>query len=118
MVGGDPARLNDAGNTVMTCATDLQGADASLGGHRSFDVSCLGDAASGSNVAAAFDTAVSNLLAASGRLGATCGTDGHYLQQASRELDQAVNSSGGGGGSGGGGSGGGGGDGDGPGTPR
>ncbi|KUG56872.1 hypothetical protein AVL62_12135 [Serinicoccus chungangensis] len=91
---------------MMTCATDLQGADTTLGGYRSFDVSCLGDAAAASNVADVFDTAVSTLLAASGRLGATCATDGHYLQQASRELDQAANSSGGSdGGSSGGGSG-------------
>lgn len=111
MVGGDPARLNESGNTMMTCATDVQGADTALGGYRSFASSALGRAED-SGVAAAFDGAVAELLRAAGRLGSTCATDGHYLQRASREIDEATADPGGGGS----GSGGGGGDGRPPGT--
>ena len=32
MVGGNPARLDEAGNTMMTCATDVQESDTALGG--------------------------------------------------------------------------------------
>ncbi|WP_281965579.1 hypothetical protein [Serinicoccus marinus] len=56
MVGGDPARLNEAGNTMMTCAMDVQESDTALGGYRSFASSALGRA-DGSGVAAAFDDA-------------------------------------------------------------
>ena len=102
MVGGNPARLNEAGNTMMTCATDVQESDTALGGYRSFASSALGRA-DGSSVAAAFDDAVSELLRATGRLGSTLATDGHYLQQSSRQLDHATDDAGGGGGGGGGG---------------
>ena len=100
MVGGDPATLNDCGNQLMTASTTMDAGRSSMAQHQSMPSTVATRAAMGTGVETAYSQAVDAMIRAAANLQATIADDGYHLQRGSRDIDSAMNSTGGGGGGG------------------
>lgn len=97
MVGGDPAILNDCGNELMTASVTMDGGRTSMAQYQTMPASVATRAAMGAGLETAYSQAVDAIIRAASNLQATIADDGYHLQRGSRDIDSAMNSTGGGG---------------------
>lgn len=91
MPGGDPAVLDDCGNTLMTASVDLDGARTSMTGVDTLTSDVLGRGGWATDLEAAYSRVCASVATAAENLQATMAEDGYYLQRGGRDVDSAMN---------------------------